>query len=141
VTQQNHRRENRQAARQRGRDILADVRRNGWPGSRTRRELLDMARKLSQSGAEKVARVAHQGIGKARESGKAMARRVLAVQRDASLNRRLVERSAASVAFDPRPATHTPRPSGSPGTGIRWARSCRACCLSLRRRPRKRILR
>jgi hypothetical protein len=80
-------------ARQRRAEILRDLRENGWPG---------MRRAVGVK-AVKVRRVVAQAPGKAMASGKAMARKVVSVQRAAGLNRKLVERSAQSVILDQEP--------------------------------------
>ena len=78
-----------QAARQRRQAILRDLRENGWRSLR--------------NGTANVARVVSQAQSKAMASGKAMARKVLSIQRAAGLNQKLVERSARSVVLDQEP--------------------------------------
>lgn len=83
-----------QDARQRRQDILRDLRENGWRSLR--------------NGATNVARVVSQVPAKAVASGKAMARKVLSIQRAAGLNQKLVERSARSVVNDQEPRHQSP---------------------------------
>jgi hypothetical protein len=67
----------------------------------------------ARNGGKRAEKIAAQGIARARKSGVITAHKVLAVQRAAGLNTKVVMRSARSVIGRPEPRPHQPQPRGA----------------------------
>jgi len=86
--------EKRQEAARQRRELVADVRKNGWYSN-----LIDRGRKFGRDNTERFKRLSSQSVLQAKKAGITAARRVLGVQASARLNEKLVQRSAASVLY------------------------------------------